>query len=360
MNITDDRLSNSNEVYVTDSLNSSLMFLKLTLNNNTVLPSSNDLIIYVDTDSKENPTENRKTYLFELNNKLRYYNDVSDEFVIESNYEDNLIKRKAYVKRSINESDGTLITNTNTQIEEMEYSNIILFEGTNYIYTNYDNANIEVIYPKNNDLNKRYIPNTCSLNNVNDVLTNIYFKDAFTKTTDGLNLNVNNASITCLNSKNNKFSLDSNGNLIVNSITSNSGIINNSSIVNLIYPIGSIYINTSSTDPTSLFGGTWERIKDRFLLASGDNYQNNITGGEATHTLTNAEMPSHTHTEQLPITWNIKYTKGTINGYVSDSTVGTYAGGVYTSSHTTTSSGDNQAHNNMPPFITVYIWKRIA
>ena len=61
------------------------------------------------------------------------------------------------------------------------------------------------------------------------------------------------------------------------------------------YPVGAIYISTSSTSPGTLFGGTWERIKDRFLLAAGDTYSAAATGGSATHTLTVSEMPSHNH-----------------------------------------------------------------
>lgn len=73
-------------------------------------------------------------------------------------------------------------------------------------------------------------------------------------------------------------------------------------IINIVYPVGSIYMSVNSTSPASLFGGTWERIKDRFLLASGDTYSAGSTGGEAQHTLT----------------------------------------------------------NNMPPYLAVYVWKRVA
>jgi hypothetical protein len=62
-----------------------------------------------------------------------------------------------------------------------------------------------------------------------------------------------------------------------------------------IYPVGSIYISANSTSPANLFGGTWEQIKDRFLLAAGGTYAAGSTGGEATHTLTVDEMPNHVH-----------------------------------------------------------------
>ena len=63
----------------------------------------------------------------------------------------------------------------------------------------------------------------------------------------------------------------------------------------IIYPVGSIYISVNSTNPSVYFGGSWEQIKDRFLLACGDTYNNGIFGGEAKHKLTVNEMPSHSH-----------------------------------------------------------------
>lgn len=62
-----------------------------------------------------------------------------------------------------------------------------------------------------------------------------------------------------------------------------------------LYPVGSIYMSVNSTNPSNYFGGTWEQIKDRFLLACGSTYSNGSTGGETTHTLTVNEIPSHNH-----------------------------------------------------------------
>ena len=69
-----------------------------------------------------------------------------------------------------------------------------------------------------------------------------------------------------------------------------------STILNAVYPVGSIYISASSTSPGTLFGGTWERIRGRFLLAENSSIPAGETGGEAHHTLTEQEMPTHTHT----------------------------------------------------------------
>lgn len=110
------------------------------------------------------------------------------------------------------------------------------------------------------------------------------------------------------------------------------------------YPVGSIYISVNSTNPNTLFGGTWEQLKDVFLLAAGDTYSAGSTGGEATHTLTIEEMPSHTHSAAVKA-YNIP------SGYDS-------AGGA--TSGSTGATGGNQPHNNMPPYLAVYAWKRVA
>ena len=117
---------------------------------------------------------------------------------------------------------------------------------------------------------------------------------------------------------------------------------------NKFFPVGSIYISVNSTSPASFLGGTWELIKDRFLLGAGDTYTNGDTGGEATHTLTVDEMPSHTHNTPVK---SGSYTTmdGSGNTWVP----------IYNNSNVTYTGG-GQAHNNMPPYLVVYIWKRVA
>lgn len=112
--------------------------------------------------------------------------------------------------------------------------------------------------------------------------------------------------------------------------------------------MGAIYLSTSSTSPQTLFGGTWQRIQDRFLLCAGATYAAGSTGGEASHTLTVNEMPAHSH------------------GLVGDSQDWGLGGKPYfgTSQYDetveTTSVGGGQAHNNMPPYLSVYAWRRTA
>ena len=119
-----------------------------------------------------------------------------------------------------------------------------------------------------------------------------------------------------------------------------------------VYPVGSIYMSVSSTSPAALFGGTWEQLKDRFLLGAGDTYTAGDTGGEATHTLTVDEMPSHTHKSQGY--WQSNDSGGKTNiarNKVSTDPVDTNA---------LLNTGGDQPHNNMPPYLVVYMWKRVA
>lgn len=120
------------------------------------------------------------------------------------------------------------------------------------------------------------------------------------------------------------------------------------------YPIGSIYLSVNSTDPATLFGGEWEQLKDRFLLAAGDTYTAGATGGEATHKLTLGEMPKHTH--------ELYVASGANTGGASTSQLypGNVTGTIYDNDNAMLSTGGDAAHNNMPPYLVVYMWKRVA
>lgn len=128
--------------------------------------------------------------------------------------------------------------------------------------------------------------------------------------------------------------------------------------VNLLTPsIGEIYFTTSSENPSVKFGGTWEQIKDVFLLSAGDEYVAGSIGGEAEHTLTIEEMPSHAHNFNRHQLWrneNVPIAGNTQSGYGANNKTLT----IYTD--TTTSVGSGYSHNNMPPYLVVYVWKRIA
>ena len=127
-----------------------------------------------------------------------------------------------------------------------------------------------------------------------------------------------------------------------------------SAMLDKAYPVGAIYMSVNSANPKTLFGGTWVQIKDRFLLAAGTTYKAGATGGEATHTLTTSEMPSHNHAVYYPNAGAADHSApGNYPDGPSDSTY--YAVGSYTSS-----AGGGGAHNNMPPYLSVYVWKRTA
>lgn len=140
----------------------------------------------------------------------------------------------------------------------------------------------------------------------------------------------------------------------------------------LIYPIGSIYMNINLVNPGKLFGGTWVRIEARYLMGAGRPSKNSYDGfgqitdsqctnlnfepatlGELTHTLSYQEMPQHNHGQAI---------------YWSDGGAGTgYVGVTFNSSGNSGNkfwasydAGGGQSHNNLPPTLVVYIWKRTA
>lgn len=135
------------------------------------------------------------------------------------------------------------------------------------------------------------------------------------------------------------------------------------------YPVGSIYLSVNDTNPATLFGGTWERISQgRFLLGAGANVANTTNywgaypagkenfpsgemGGEVEHTLTVDEMPSHTHPERLEWgntkAWGLTGTGQGANAVVDQGSV-------------TGATGGGKPHNNMPPYLVVYMWKRVS
>ena len=146
-----------------------------------------------------------------------------------------------------------------------------------------------------------------------------------------------------------------------------------------IYPVGSIYISTVSTNPSELFGfGTWEAMPaGRVLLAQGKSdwgttYEAGSTGGEATHQLTVGELPAHSHNATTNTTGNHThpiplYTvsgggpaggpKYDPNNVINNGTSGSSGNHSHTISISDT--GSNQAHNNLSPYIAIYIWKRV-
>lgn len=125
----------------------------------------------------------------------------------------------------------------------------------------------------------------------------------------------------------------------------------------IFYPIGAIYQSTVNTDPSTFIGGTWERFGNGRVLVGVDENDSdfntpNKTDGEKKHTLTIAEMPSHSHGQVV----TANNTGSAIRrDYDSDGSAGIYSQGVQTEA-----TGGGQAHNNLQPYITVYMWRRTA
>lgn len=129
----------------------------------------------------------------------------------------------------------------------------------------------------------------------------------------------------------------------------------------MAYPVGSIYISVNNTNPSTLFGGTWEQLQDRFLLACSSIYTAGSRGGEATHTLTVNEIPSHTHDMDDAIYGNYKNRLGIRgDGGGSNGLIPSMTQTTGYSRYKPTNTGGGQAHNNMPPYLAVYMWKRTA
>lgn len=158
-------------------------------------------------------------------------------------------------------------------------------------------------------------------------------------------------------------------------------MVNGTSYLKTVYPVGAIYISTSSTSPGLLFGGSWTQIKGRFLVSTGYNAKNTATffgslsantinipagelGGEVKHTLNINEIPKHQHDiakgssstggqTNFP-TWHARFNVRSSYGSYSDQTT------TAPNAMGTRYVGGGTSHNNMPPYLSVYMWKRIS
>lgn len=124
-------------------------------------------------------------------------------------------------------------------------------------------------------------------------------------------------------------------------------------LFDLVYPVGSIYMSMSATSPDTLFGGTWQKMSDQFLVGAGNLYTLGSTGGEARHTLSIDEMPNHTHLTATLGTGTISFPQYSSQAdflQASDSRSGA----------PTLAAGSSSSHNNMPPYIAVNMWRRTS
>lgn len=118
-------------------------------------------------------------------------------------------------------------------------------------------------------------------------------------------------------------------------------------LLNALHPVGSLYWSKNPTDPALLFGGKWTRIKDRFILAAGDDYEAGTEGGEASVALTVDELPEHDH----QIWGGTSVTSVNVGGFaLTDDSL--------TDIYKSKTAGGNKPHNNMPPYVAFYCWER--
>ena len=130
-----------------------------------------------------------------------------------------------------------------------------------------------------------------------------------------------------------------------------SGVVNNrKELIDILYPVGSVYLSVNATSPQVLFGGTWSQIAERFLYC---DISSKRLGGSNTHTLTINEMPTHTHNYEAYID------KDPLGGYDKVIVYGNPADTQYYT-FSVTNSGGGQPHNNMPAYFTVYCWYRLS
>lgn len=205
-------------------------------------------------------------------------------------------------------------------------------------------------------------------------------QDVFTEVDGKINLDINNLNASCITSPNNAFSLDSEGNLVVNTITTS-----NPSTINFdaIYPVGSIYLSVNNVNPSNLFGGVWERINGYYLYAgeggatNGSNTSGAASGNTGSTALTVNQIPSHTHsvkgTYDYAFTlskageidwfksynatnakWAPTYFNGTTPSWSKLTALATGGGAGHT--HTLNS----HTHAVTPLRFEVYMWKRVS
>lgn len=132
------------------------------------------------------------------------------------------------------------------------------------------------------------------------------------------------------------------------------GIVHKGKILaDILYPVGSVYMSTSSTSPETLFGGKWTNIKGRFLWATGSTPMK--TGGSRTtdeHVLTVAEIPPHSHTYAAHWGYN-RPARSSLSWITNDTDYNDY-------STSSTGGGQGHSHTYMPPYFEVYMWYRTA
>lgn len=150
-----------------------------------------------------------------------------------------------------------------------------------------------------------------------------------------------------------KATQDGNGDVITSTYAKQSALLD------LMFPVGSIYMNyENSSSPASTLGGSWTRIYNKFLIGAGSDYTIGTEGGEEFHQLTKAETPSHDHSTGVRMKW-VDTPQSNALTHTWASSTGNLV--ILTNPQPYTSSvGGDTPHNNMPPYRAVWMWRRTA
>lgn len=145
-------------------------------------------------------------------------------------------------------------------------------------------------------------------------------------------------------------------------------LVDENNLLDIAYPVGAIYISASSTSPASILGGTWTQLSGRFLLACNDTYRAGSTGGDASVTLSAANLPSVTgqiefHSAASATTvYKVSgcFSSGMTNANSYRTGGSASSGAASIGKINFSNGGSGTAHNNMPPYLSVYMWQRTA
>lgn len=276
------------------------------------------------------------------NERAEYTHDVNSLFI----YKDQLVKANTRIN-----IDDLLTDKYNvTSISEYVFNNFKNIETNKTEISKLKQADITLQSHIDNEMNTR----TEDIENVNSSITTEREARISADNTE------KNARISADNQINQKLTQETTE--LTSKIDNNTSQITNLNNIlavywKTIYPIGSIYISTNSTfNPNTTFGGTWRKTADgRCLIGANDTYPLGSTGGESTHTLSVDEMPSHSHFSSRVNWYNNLQTDGISAPNAAQSNLKVDGPDTYTSN-----TGSSKAHNNMQPYLAVYMWERTA
>ncbi len=192
-----------------------------------------------------------------------------------------------------------------------------------------------------------------------------YIIDAFSRVGNNTNLEVNNLNVDCITSSNNNFSLDSNGNLTVNSINTNN--LTGTGFLNFVYPVGSIYISVNSANPSTLFGGQWEAFGTGRTLVGINTNDTAFNSSEKVGGIKEQELRAligniDSDTSRIGyVTSNPVPGQNNYLGYGYSNLNKFYMGSMGFNHSTVVKRADTGGNaTTLQPYIVVYMWKRIS